>query len=227
MAKAVLVDGLVNDALALLAAFEDESEEAEATSALGLLALVAGQDVEQGEDGTWRIARKVAPDRVISVVDPEARHMHKSRSEYRDGYKAHLVIEPETGLVTATTLTPANAPDGPTGVTLLAKEKTQGSRSSVMVAMDRVRSSTPWARAKHQRAIKPWPTKPAVPGRFEREDFIVDYEGPHSHLSSRPHRHDHGPTDTLSSEFGAGNVRSGHDAHGPKKGGPSDSIPRR
>ena len=71
MAKAVLVDGLVNDALALLAAFEDESEEAEATSALGLLALVAGQDVEQGDDGTWQIARKVAPDRVISSSTPK------------------------------------------------------------------------------------------------------------------------------------------------------------
>ena len=47
MAKAALVDGLVRDALSLLAAFEDVAEEAEATSALGLLALVAGQDVEQ------------------------------------------------------------------------------------------------------------------------------------------------------------------------------------
>ena len=75
---------LVNDALASLAAFEDDVEEAEATSALGLLALVAGQDVEQQDDGTWQIVRKVA-DRVISTVDPEARHMHKSRSEYRDG----------------------------------------------------------------------------------------------------------------------------------------------
>ena len=101
MAKAALVDGLVNDALALLGAFEDERAPAEATSAFGLLALVAGQDVEQGDDGTWQIARKVAPDRVISVVDPETRHMHKSRSEYRDGYKAHIAIEPETGLVTA------------------------------------------------------------------------------------------------------------------------------
>ncbi len=88
MAKAALVDALVTDALALLAAFENEREDAEATSALALLALVAGQDVEQGEDGTWHIAQKVAPDRVISVVDPETRHMHKSHSEYRDGYKA-------------------------------------------------------------------------------------------------------------------------------------------
>jgi hypothetical protein len=42
------------------------------------LALVAGQDVEQDTDGAWKIARKVAPDRVISTVDPEARHMHFS-----------------------------------------------------------------------------------------------------------------------------------------------------
>ena len=48
--------------------------------------------------------------------------MHKSRSEYRDGYEAHVAIEPETGLVTATALTPANAADGPTGVALLAGE---------------------------------------------------------------------------------------------------------
>src|ERR1700678_2981764 len=81
-AKVELVNGLVHDALTLLAEFEDVAEDAEAISALGLLALVAGQDVEEQDDGTWQIVRKVAPDRVISVVDPEARHMHKSRSEY-------------------------------------------------------------------------------------------------------------------------------------------------
>ena len=123
VAKAALVDGLVRDALNLLGAFGDVAEGADVHSALGLLALVAGQDVEQEDDGTWKIARKVAPERVISTVDPEARHMHKSRSEYRDGYKAHIVIEPETGLVTAAALTPATAADGSTGVVLLAGEE--------------------------------------------------------------------------------------------------------
>ncbi len=175
VAKAALVDGLVNDALALLAAFEDEIEEAESTSALGLLALVAGQDVEQGDDGTWLIARKVAPDRVISTVDPEARHMHKSRSEYRDGFKAHIAIEPETGLVTAAALTPANTADGPTGVALL-----EGEDPGLQVLADGAYGSgetlNALGKAEHQRAIKPWPTTPAVPGGFEREDFFVDYE---------------------------------------------------
>ena len=85
---------------------------------------MAGQDIEPGEtEGTFRVARKVAADRVISTVDPDARHMHNSRSSYRDGYKAHLAVEPETGLVCAAALTPANAADGPAGVGLLAGER--------------------------------------------------------------------------------------------------------
>jgi Transposase DDE domain len=64
----------------------------------------------------------VVADRVISVVDPQARHMHKSVRSYRDGYQAHVAVEPETGLVTAAALTPANAADGPVGVSLLAGE---------------------------------------------------------------------------------------------------------
>ncbi len=122
-AKTALVNGLVNDAHALLGALETVELDAEQADAIGLLALVAGQDVEPGdEEGTWRIARRVAPDRVISTIDPETRHMHKSRSEYRDGYKAHVAVEPETGLITAAALTPANAADGPAGVELLASE---------------------------------------------------------------------------------------------------------
>ncbi|MCU4187531.1 IS1182 family transposase [Acidiferrimicrobium sp. IK] len=175
VAKAALVDGLVNDALTLLAAFADDASEAEATSALALLALVAGQDVEQDDTGTWTIVRKVAPDRVISVVDPEARHMHKSRSVYRDGYKAHIAVEPETGLVTAAALTPANAPDGPTGVTLL-----DGEEPGLQVLADGAYGSgdtlAALRAAKHQRAIKPFPTAPAVPGGFHRDDFVIDHD---------------------------------------------------
>src|SRR5271170_6468041 len=68
-AKVELVHGLVRDALNLLGAFGDVAEGADVHSALGLLALVAGQDVEQLDDGTWKIARKAAPNRVISTVD--------------------------------------------------------------------------------------------------------------------------------------------------------------
>jgi hypothetical protein len=55
--------------------------------------------------------RKVAPDRVISTVDPEARHAHKSRERRQDGFKAHVVIEPDTGLTTAAAVTKVNGPE--------------------------------------------------------------------------------------------------------------------
>ncbi|MGH3259034.1 MAG: transposase [Streptosporangiaceae bacterium] len=115
-AKDALVSALVNDANALVEAFGDAELEDGAASALALLALVAGQDVEpaegsDGTDGRWRIARKVAGDRVISTVDPDARHTRKSPEARRDGYRAHLAADPETGIITDEKLTRAAGED--------------------------------------------------------------------------------------------------------------------
>ena len=152
-----LVTGLVNDALAILDRLEDADLDAQQVELVGLLALVAGQDVEPGDtEGTWRIARGTVPNRVISTVDPEARHMHKSPSQYRDGYKAHVAVEPETGIITGYDLTPANAGDGPVGVALLA-----GEPSDLEVLGDSAYGSGPvraeLAAAAHTAVIKPWP----------------------------------------------------------------------
>ena len=173
-AKQALVSGLVNDALALLAVVADLELEAEQAEAVALLALVAGQDVEQGQrPGSWRIARKVAVDRVISTVDPQARHTRKTSAQRRDGYKAHLAVEPETGLVTACALTAANLPDGPTGLALLAGEQPglevlgdSGYGSGQTRAALRV--------AGHTQTIKPIPLHSAVPGGFTIHDFRID-----------------------------------------------------
>src|SRR5437588_594851 len=57
LAKQALITGLVNDALAVIATLEGVALSGEQANAVGLLALVAGQDVEPGDDdGTWRIA---------------------------------------------------------------------------------------------------------------------------------------------------------------------------
>ncbi len=173
LAKAELVNALVKDALELLGAFEGTEQAGDGAAALGLLALVAGQDVEQDGDGTWKIAQRVAPERVISTVDPEARHMHKSRSEYRDGYKAHICVEPETGLVTAAALTPANASDATTALALLADEA-----SGLDVLADSAYGAADTRahlRANgHHQIIKPAPLQRAIPGGFDRDDFIID-----------------------------------------------------
>ena len=123
-ATQALVAGLVNDALAVLAAVAEMEVDAEQAEAAALLALVAGQDVEPGQrPGTWRIARRVGQDRVISTVDPQARHARKTSTQRRDGDKAHIAAEPESGLVTACALTAATTSDGPAGVGLLATEQ--------------------------------------------------------------------------------------------------------
>jgi hypothetical protein len=107
-----LVSALVNDANAVMGAFEDVELGEPAASTLALLALGAGQDVEpaegsDGTDGRWRIARKVAGDRTVSTVDPDARHTRKSPEARRDGYRAHVAAEPGTGIITDEKLTKA------------------------------------------------------------------------------------------------------------------------
>jgi hypothetical protein len=110
-AREQLVDELVRDARSALGAVEGEALAGAAREAAELLGLVAGQDVEAAEDGVFRIARRVAPDRVISTVDPEARHGHKSRNRRFDGYKAHVSVDPDSELIDEVTVTPANVPD--------------------------------------------------------------------------------------------------------------------
>ncbi|MCP9002114.1 IS1182 family transposase [Pseudarthrobacter sp. RMG13] len=184
-AKDGLVSALVTDALALLAAVDPETLDGKAADAYALLALVAGQDVEpaedsDGTDGRWRIARKVAPDRLISTVDPDTRHAHKTQSRQQDGFKAHIVIEPDTGLITAGELTKASGPensDGAVGARLIGMDPTI-TGTSVDVLADSAYGSgemlAALARTTHTPVIKPWPLRPAVDGGFTLDDFTVD-----------------------------------------------------
>ncbi len=183
-ARANLIDALVRDALALLEVLSSWELEEGAARTVALLALIAGQDVEpaagsDGTDGRWRIARKVAPDRVISVVDPEARHAHKTVARKQDGFKAHLVVEPDSGIITACELTKAAGPqaaDGTVGVGLLAADDSITGPADVLGdsaygtgdVLDKIK------RAGHSPLVKPWPTRPAVAGGFGLDDFTVD-----------------------------------------------------
>ncbi len=183
-ARSVLVDALVRDALGLLEVVTTFDLDEAGAQTVALLALIAGQDVEpaQGSDGTdgrWVIARKVAKDRVISVVDPDARHAHKSVSRKQDGFKAHLGVEPDTGLVTVCELTKAagaQAADGTVGTSLLARD--QSLEGPVQVLADSAYGTgdalAALALAGHTPLVKPWPLRPAVPGGFDLDDFIID-----------------------------------------------------
>lgn len=110
-ARDASVDALVGDALAAVAVLEGEKLQGAAAEAVELLAPVAGQDVERGDDATFRITKKVAKDRVISTVDPEARHGHKSHNRHFDGFKTHVSIDPDSELIDEVAVTPGNVSD--------------------------------------------------------------------------------------------------------------------
>ena len=220
-AKDVLVSALVNDANALLEALaevdQDECDE-QVAAALAMLALVAGQDVEpaegsDGTDGRWRIARKVAPDRVISQVDPDARHTRKSPEARRDGYRAHVAAEPETGIITDEALTKAAGTensDAAVAEQFLAADTaaTDGVKAPAAdgAATGNGESNAGGARewygdsaygtgdfryaigqAGHAAVIKPKPLGSAVENGFTVDDFTVDEQARHGGLPGRSH----------------------------------------
>lgn len=183
-ARARLVDALVGDAHRLLGYLPEQQLGPRAAEAVALLALVAGQDVEpaedsDGTDGRWRIARKVAEDRVISTVDPDTRHAHKTVHRRTDGFTAHVVVEPDTGLITATALTAAAGAansEAAIGLDLLAADETITGPMQVLgdSAYGTGDALAALAAAGHTAVIKPWPVRVAIPGGFTPDDFLVD-----------------------------------------------------
>jgi hypothetical protein len=174
-AREALVDELVRDALAALGAVDGRPVPAAAADAVDLLALVAGQDTEQGEDGVFRIARKTAQDRLISTVDTQARHGHKSRHRRFDGYKAHLSVDPDSELIEEVAATPGNAPDRDAAADLLAEHT--GSEDKPDVVGDSAYGDA--ATRAHLEAQGFTVTAKCPParnagGRFPKDRFAVD-----------------------------------------------------
>jgi IS5 family transposase len=169
-----LVSELVDDANELVWAADDLDLDEAQTDAVALLALVAGQDVEPGDGpGRWRIAQRTAPDRVISMVDPESRHVHKTQHSYRDGYKAHVAVEPDTGLVSSCELTAGNTGDAEAAPALLEDEP-----AGTEVLGDSAYGTGELRDHLNDRdmtaVIKPPPLRPAVEGGYTLDDFDID-----------------------------------------------------
>jgi hypothetical protein len=183
-ARAGLVDALVSDAHRLLVHLPEQELEPRAAEAVALLALVAGQDVEpveggDGTDGRWRIARQVAEDRVNSTVDPDVRHARKTVQRRVDGFKAHVLAEPDTGLITGCTLTRASGADTGEAVIGLGLLTADDSTPAVVDVLADSAYGTgamlaALAAAGHTALIKPWPPRSLIPGGFTAADFVVD-----------------------------------------------------
>jgi hypothetical protein len=176
-AREALVDALVRDALTGLDALDGHEVPASAKAAVELLALVAGQDVGEDDEGVFRIVRGVAKDRVISTVDPEARHGHKSRNRHFDGYKAHLSIDPDSELIDEVLATPANAPDREAAEGLLAPHADEENKPEVLGDSAYADGATrETLEAKGFSVTAKCPLVPNSTGLFTKDRFEVDLQ---------------------------------------------------
>jgi len=177
-AREALIDALVRDCAGALATLDGEELEGPGADAVGLLAVVAGGDVEAGDYGVFRVARRVAADRVISTVDVQARHGHKSHDRRFDGYKAHLSVDPDSELIDEVIVTAGNVADSTPVVDLLAGHADDEAKPTIMgecaygtaetlghladAGYDDVKAKVAPARGRDV--------------RFGKEDFAVDLE---------------------------------------------------
>jgi hypothetical protein len=86
-----------------------------------LLLRVIEQDLEQDKRGRWRIAKKVAEGRRVSLTDPQARHGRKTKSELFWGFKIHVLGDAVSGIVVGLSVTPGNQHDAAPGHALVDK----------------------------------------------------------------------------------------------------------
>jgi hypothetical protein len=181
-AREKLVDALASDGFAALAVVDGKQLEEKVAEAAQLLATVLGQDLELTEDSLFRIARKVEKDRVISTVDPEARHGHKTAARGFDGYKGHIAIDPDSEIITATAVTAGNVGDATAAEALLADvfasaENAKSTEEKIEVYGDASYGTAPLVEKLQGAGIEPNMKVQAPSARgdfFSQEAFEID-----------------------------------------------------
>jgi hypothetical protein len=193
-AREALIASRARDAMGMLVLLDGRELERGVDKAARLVATVVGQDLTEGGDGVLRIARRVAADRVISTVDPQARHGHKTNARGFDGYKGHIAIDPDTEIITATGVTPGNSGDAEVAQGLLAdilpSEAEAEAEAEAPVAVEPAEQAAVYGDAAYgagellgrlddagiHNGLKVQPPA-AVKGHFPKDRFDIDLDG--------------------------------------------------
>jgi Transposase DDE domain/Transposase domain (DUF772) len=180
-AREALVDALVRDAYRAHDALRDQRLDPRVAEAAALLATVTGQDIEETSDGRFRIFEGTAADRVISTVDPEARHGHKTTAHGFDGYKAHIAADPDSEVICAAEVSVATSGDAVVAPSLLSDLVPGGGDQAARAV---VYGDSAYGTGTHlawleQQGFTPMvktqvPTAPG--GRFAKDQFRIDLQ---------------------------------------------------
>ena len=154
-----------------------ESEEPPLKDAVEVLEQILGQDLEPDPGaGGKRIRDGVAKDRRITIEDGEMRHGRKSASKRIDGFKRHIAIDLDEGLVLACVVSPANVPEHEAAAVLNADIEAQ-SETIDELYIDRGYISSPLITAILARGgevvCRPWGQNNGE--LFSKEDFTLDF----------------------------------------------------
>jgi hypothetical protein len=147
---------------------------------LGVLQQVLGQDVEPDPDdpagARVRIREGVAKDRRISVRDPDMRHGRKTRTKSFNGYKQHVAVELDCGLILAGAVLAANAAESESTPELQADLANYGRRiDELHIDRGYVKSSIVGdVLAEGGEVLSKPRTMPPNDGLFTKHDFHFD-----------------------------------------------------
>jgi len=147
-------------------------------TAIAIVRKVIEQDVIREPSGRVSLRIGVAPDRLISIGDPEMRRGHKSQSEPFEGYKAHYTVALPSRIVMATEVTGANEHDSSPSAGM-AERAEQSSGCLVVKVIGDAAYGTEANRVAHDevgRILVAKLPRARITERFGKRDFLVDVE---------------------------------------------------
>lgn len=90
---------LVEDTESALNLAIEHNDDAEVRSIAWLLTKILGDDIVTDDEGQPQIGEGTAPERVISITDPEMHHGRKSKARRFDGFKIEVAVEQSSELL--------------------------------------------------------------------------------------------------------------------------------
>jgi len=171
---------LVADAEAALELATEQSDDDEVRYLAWLLTKILGDDLEADEQGQSKIGQGTAPDRIISLTEPEMRHGRKSKAHRFNGFKAIVSIEQSSEMILDIADVTASGSDGAHLLPTI-----QRSEAEAQVIVERVIGDGAFGSGKNRAACDDYPdhavdlvsplAKPADP-EVHKSAFQIDLE---------------------------------------------------
>lgn len=185
-ARADATDELVRSVLGTIARVREGLDRVKARKRKDLLrrcralAKVVRDDLETDGAGRLVVARRVASNRLVAIMDPQARSSRKSKSHAYKGFKIHLLGDLVSGVIASVCVTRANVGDNKVAHRLVRRAH------SLCSELKQVLGDTAYAAADLRVCARrldgvdilapPQPV-PRKPGRFNiDDDFNIDLD---------------------------------------------------